>query len=243
MTRYPKAGRGRQWTVRELAAVPPEWKGDTLSDGGGLSGEVRVASDGKVSVRFKFAFRWEDRVCWHQCGTWPTVDLADIRRGRDDARKKVTDGVHPTAAKESARIERQRTIDESLARAEAERRDKLAVDDLFTLWLAEGVHRSDGNKEITRIYSQYILPCIGALELRELTESHIRAMLKPVVAAGTVRKAQLMLLCIKQALRWGEKRRPWRALLLEGNPADLITEDSITPTDHKDERDRVLMCV
>lgn len=49
-----------------------------------------------------------------------------------------------------------------------------------------------------------------------------------------------MLQCIKQSLKWGEKRKPWRALLLEGNPADLITEDSITPPDHRDERSRVL---
>jgi hypothetical protein len=50
MTRYPKAGEGQRWTIRELLAIPETWKGDTLSDGGGLSGEVRVSKDGKVSV-------------------------------------------------------------------------------------------------------------------------------------------------------------------------------------------------
>jgi hypothetical protein len=47
LTRYPKQGKGRRWTVAELKALPASWKGDTLSDGDGLSGEVRVALDGR----------------------------------------------------------------------------------------------------------------------------------------------------------------------------------------------------
>ena len=45
---------------------------------------------------------------------------------------------------------------------------------------------------------------------------------------------------MRQALSWAEKRQPWRPLLIAGNPADLITEDSITPPDYKSERERVL---
>ena len=36
MTRYPKSGKGSKWTIKELVAIKPEWKGDTLSDGEGL---------------------------------------------------------------------------------------------------------------------------------------------------------------------------------------------------------------
>jgi hypothetical protein len=43
MTRYPKQGKGRRWTVKELGAIDRTWRGDTISDGDGLSGEVRVA--------------------------------------------------------------------------------------------------------------------------------------------------------------------------------------------------------
>ena len=66
MTRYPKAGARKEWTVLELKAIPPEWNGDTLSDGGGLSGEVRIKADGSISVRFKYAFKWDGKVKWHQ---------------------------------------------------------------------------------------------------------------------------------------------------------------------------------
>lgn len=240
MTRYPKAGEGQRWTIRELQAIPETWKGDTLSDGGGLSGEVRVSKDGKVSVRFKYAYRSQGKICWHQCGTWPANDLAEIRRNRDTAKQQVAEGLNPTAVKESVKIEKQKAIAQSLAQAELERSERYSVNDLFQAWLQQGVNRADGNKELTRNYNEYIKPSLGALELRALTEAHIRDLLQPVIAAGTVRKAQVMLQCIKQSLKWGEKRKPWRALLLEGNPADLITEDSITPPDHRDERSRVL---
>lgn len=240
MTRYPKAGEGQRWTIRELQAIPETWKGDTLSDGGGLSGEVRVSKEGKVSVRFKYAYRSQGKVCWHQCGTWPANELAEIRRNRDTAKQQVAEGLNPTAVKESVKIEKQQAIAQTLAQAEQERSERYSVNDLFEAWLQQGVNRADGNKELARNYNEYIKPSLGALELRALTEVHIRELLQPVVAAGTVRKAQVMLQCIKQSLKWGEKRKPWRALLLEGNPADLITEDSITPPDHRDERSRVL---
>ena len=44
--RYPKSGIGRKWTVIELKAIGPSWKGEVLSDGDGLSGQVLAAADG-----------------------------------------------------------------------------------------------------------------------------------------------------------------------------------------------------
>ena len=40
MTHYPKAGKGKKWTIKELNSIPAEWKGHSISDGEGLSGEV-----------------------------------------------------------------------------------------------------------------------------------------------------------------------------------------------------------
>ena len=37
MTRYPRSGKGRKWTLLELKAVSPAWKGDSLSDGDGFA--------------------------------------------------------------------------------------------------------------------------------------------------------------------------------------------------------------
>jgi integrase len=41
-------------------------------------------------------------------------------------------------------------------------------------------------------------------------------------------------------LHWGEKRQPWRGLMAEGNPADLVDMETLLPNDYEEERDRVL---
>ena len=68
MTRYPSAGKGNKWTVLELKAMPIEWKGDTLNDSGGLSGDVRVNANGDITVAFRLAFKLNgsSKVNWCQ---------------------------------------------------------------------------------------------------------------------------------------------------------------------------------
>jgi hypothetical protein len=45
MTRYPKSGKGKKWTLLELKAIPDAWAGDTINDSNGLVGDIRVASN------------------------------------------------------------------------------------------------------------------------------------------------------------------------------------------------------
>ena len=105
MTRYPKSGKGKKWTQLELKAIPIEWRGDNLSDGDGLNGEVRVASNSsQVSIRFKYAFKWNKKLTWYQCGTWPTLSMEAIRASRDQARELVKQGVNPNDHKKAQRI-------------------------------------------------------------------------------------------------------------------------------------------
>lgn len=69
MTRFPKSGRGRKWTVTELKAVPPEWQGDSLSDGDGLVGVVRVSGTEAPRIHFRYGFKRDGKRAWHYCGT------------------------------------------------------------------------------------------------------------------------------------------------------------------------------
>jgi hypothetical protein len=57
MTRFPKSGRGRKWTVAELKALPRDWKGDALADGDGLLGVVRVSTDEALRVHFRYGYK------------------------------------------------------------------------------------------------------------------------------------------------------------------------------------------
>lgn len=241
MTRYPKAGKGNKWTVRELNAITADWKGDTLSDGGGLSGEVRVGDDG-VSVRFKYAFRWEGKVRWFQCGTWPTVELGEIRARRDAARDQVAAGINPNDKKLADRIEAQKAVEETIAEAKRQEAQNKTFADLFDAWITDGVAREDGNAELKRTFGRDLLPVLGAIPIRQLTDTEIREALRRVGRQrGRGRTAERMLSEVRQMFRWADKRQPWRGLLIEGNPAELVDRKQVVPTDYAPGiRDRVL---
>jgi len=240
--RYPKGGRGRPWTIRELQAIPASWKGDTVSDGGGLSGKVRVSSEGKVSIRFEYAFKREGKVAWFQCGTWPTVDLAQIRANRDEAKVNLKAGLNPITAKAAAQVEAAAEQEAIVAAQQAEAAERKTVKDLFDVWIVDGVARADGNEELKRRFGRDVLPDVGQIELRRLTEHHIRAIIQKKIAddGSGARMADSLYADIVQMLAWGEKRQPWRGLLIDGNPADLVDMDKILPLDYEEERDRVL---
>jgi integrase len=239
MTRYPKKGKGFEWTIIELKAIPEAWIGDTISDGGGLSGEVRNGESG-ISIRFRYAYRWENKTKWYQCGTYPKIDLTRIRKERNKARDLVSKGIDPTAHKKATAIQ---INNENTALIEQERIDKesrLTVQDLFDAWILDGVKRKDGNKELRRVFERDILPVIGKTHINEVTERQVMDLLRDVVNAGTSRKAQVMLINIKQMFGWADNRKPWRQLLIDGNPAKTINEHLILPHDYEEIRTRTL---
>lgn len=248
-TRYPKAGKGKQWTVRELAAISAEWRGDTLNDGDGLQGEVSSKRDGRVSIRFRYRFRWNEKASWHPCGTWPDIDIKTIRAERDRARAMLADGVNPTEAKQAERIEQQEAVAATLARAEQKRRESLTVADLFEAWIKDGVARKDGNTALTAAFSRDVLPEIGGRSIKELSEADLLTLLRKVKARGCKddpqrgmnRTVDALSKDIGQMLRWAEKRQPWRLLMAEnGNPADLLDVSKLLDDGYQTERDRVL---
>lgn len=239
-THYPKSGRGRPWTIRELESIAVSWKGDTLADGGGLSGTVRMSSDGKVSVRFQYIYRWEGKPRWFQCGTWPSIDLADIRRNRDEARAKLKDGINPSIDKAAAKLEAQAAREAVIAQAAAAAAEKKTVQNLFDVWIEDGVARKDGNKELKRLFAKDVLPEIGMIELRKLTDKHLLTLLRKVALRTNGRLTVIIYRGVTQMLLWAEQRKPWRGLMSDGNPAKLIDVEKLLPDDYEEERDRVL---
>jgi len=238
--RYPKGGKGSKWTIRELQSISDTWKNDTLSDGNGLTGAVRCSRDGAISVRFQYPFKWEGKLRWYQCGTWPTIDLIQIRQNRDDARTKIKNGLNPITDKTAAQIKAQAEREATIANAAAEKAQRKTVQNLFDEWIVDGVARKDGNAELTRLFRKEVLPNIGTLELRHLTEQHIRLIIRKLIDRGVVRQAVVTFKNIVQMLHWGEKRQPWRSLLINGNPAELIDLELLLPDDYTEVRDRLL---
>ena len=208
MTRYPKSGKGKKWTALELKAVPLAWRGDMLSDGDGLTGEVRVVGDQSISIHFKFAFKWNGKVAWHYCGTWPAMSMEQIRRQRDEARDLVRSGVNPNDQKKAERIENQAAVEATIAQAAAEASQNKPFKDMFDAWLADGVARKDGNAELRRSFEKDVLPVLGEKPVRSITEHDLRKVLRTMVARGVNRMSVRVHQDLVQLFAWAEKRQP-----------------------------------
>jgi integrase len=242
MTRHPKRGKGSRWTVQELDAVPATWKGDTLSDGEGLIGEVRVSSAGEVSVRFKSAFKWNGKVAWFQCGTWSSIALAEIRARRDSARTLVSTGVNPNDQKKAHRLESQAKVEAAIAEAARKSAEDLTFRSMYQAWLDAGVKRADGNAEVRRTFEKDVLPALGDRPVRLVTDQSLLETLRAVGRGrGVGGTAMHLLQTVRQLYHWSVKRQPWRSLMPDGNPAELVELKQVVADDYEEEiRDRTL---
>lgn len=131
-----KKGRGHKWTVRELESIPTAWAKDSIADGGGLTGQVRVVN-GTAAVAFRYSFKWDGRKVWYYCGNWPTVDLVTIRERRDNARALVAKGVDPRRQKVADKIEAQLKVEQVISEESQRRAHDLSVKDLYDAWISE----------------------------------------------------------------------------------------------------------
>lgn len=226
-------------TVKELQAITAADAGKTVRDDGGIVGRIRTGQRG-VTISFRYEFKLDGKKGDHSIGTWPKKSLQEIRQERDRVRAIVVKGLSPTQAKRAERFERQKALESTLAQAEAERKTKLTVRDLFSDWIADGVARKDQNKELTRLFNRDVLPQIGDTELRRLTDKDLLSLLRKMLARGVVRQTVVAFDDITQMLNWGEQRQPWRGLLVDGNPAKLVDIEKLLPDDYAEERDRVL---
>ncbi|MDX9976348.1 MAG: tyrosine-type recombinase/integrase [FCB group bacterium] len=232
-TRHATTGKGSKWTVTELKAIPAAWAGDTISDGGGLFGEVRARADGSVSIRFKYAFRWQGKLAWHQCGTFPDTGIADIRAERDRARQKVADGINPADEKKAAKIEANAKNEAIIAEAKRQAARR-SVSHLFESWAkVELIQHKDGGKEARRMIALHVLPVIGELAVADVRKSHIAEVLDPMLSRGTPRMAKVILGKMRQMFRFAVERD-----LIEADPTATFKKSKVGGKDV--ERDRVL---
>lgn len=242
MTRYPRQGKGRRWTVKELEAVPSGWVGDVLSDGDGLSGEVRARQDGLLTIAWRYAFKWEGKLKWFYCGAWPDTSLDAIRRERDQARELVKTGVNPNDQRKAGRIEAQAKVKAVIEDAERQVTENLPVRAMYEAWLTDGVARKDGNADLIREFSKDVLPMIGDTPVRDVNEHHVRDLLRAMIKRDACSMAERVCADMVQMFAWAEKRKPWRGLMVEGNPMDLIEFEKLLPPGKRGSkaRDRVL---
>jgi integrase len=226
-------------TVKQLEALTAESHGKTLREEGNLAGKVIARAKG-VTVTFSYRFKWEGKPKDFACGTWPSKSLSDIRLSKDRARQKVADGINPNDEKKATKILAQIAIEETIAEAQRQNAENLSVHDLFEEWLKDGVARQDGNAELRRSFTKDVLPIIGKKPLTILTEKDLLAVLRSIKSRGLNRAVVIRSKDIGQMLRWAEKRKPWRTLMADGNPADLVDVNKLLDHDYQEQRDRLL---
>ena len=226
-------------TAKQLEALTSADNGKTLREDGGLVAKVRAGVRG-VTVLFRYEFKLNGTKRDHRLGSWPKKSLAEIRAERDEVRATVTKGIDPSTARKAAKIEAQAAIAATIAEAERQAAENKTVAELFEEWMHDGVSRQDGNAELRRSFTKDVLPLIGKKPLRDLTEKDLLAVLRSIKARGLNRTVVIRNNDIGQMLRWAEKRKPWRGLMADGNPADLVDVNKLLDHDYQQQRDRLL---
>lgn len=220
-------------TQRYLESLRPDLDGQVLRDEGGLIGTIRAKSDGAISVSFYYRYRFGGKSRDVSCGTWPSTSLAAIRGRRDEARAQVSAGKDPAAEKRISREEQQLELAARLARLEQQRTAALTFEDMYKAWIEDGVRRKDDNAELKRTFSTDVLPTLGSTPVREVTENDLRDLLRMIVKRGANRSAVIRRNDLAQLFAWARKRQPWRKLLVDGDPMELIEIEKIVAPDYE----------
>ena len=221
-------------TVRALDAAKPRAKPYKLTVDKGL--HLRIATDGEKRWIVKYTVDGKQREARLPCPYGfgeGFLSLAEAVAENARIQSLARDGIDYQVEREKARAE-------ALKAEATEERMSLTVRDLYDAWIKDGVNRKDGNAALKRQMDKDALPDLGTIELRRLSESDIRKVYRKVIERGVERTAVDLANSIGQMMRWADKRRPWRSLLVDGNPAELVDVKKLLSHDYTEERDRVL---
>ncbi len=229
-------------TVRGIVTAKAKDKPYKLMDGDGL--QLRVATDGDKTWLVRYTINGMERQYrlprkYREASGDGFCSLQDAREEAAKIRSLARQGIdYQVQLLQVADAEKQRLSEE----ASAKKAEGLTFHDMFQAWMQDGVRRKDGNAELLRSFSADVLPLIGSKSIKDITEHDLRGVLRALVNRGVNRAAVVMRNNLKQMFAWAEKRQPWRKLLIDGDPMELIEiEKIVSPTyDLNNQRDRIL---
>lgn len=226
-------------SVKEVQNAKPRPKEYLLGDGSGLF--LRVLPTGRKTWHLIYTHGERRRKL--ALGDASDLGLAEARKRAEVERLRVASGQDPLVAQ----LELERQQAEALAQLRAEaamaRSGTMSFATMFDTWLAHGVVRADGNKALRSAFDKHVLPKLGPKPVREVGEADLRDVLRAVGRRQEKsRMAVVLLTDIRQLFRWAEKRKPWRELLVDGNPAELVGAKEVVSANYdlSNQRDRVL---
>jgi len=236
-------------TAQQVAALKPRDKPYKQNVDTGL--QLRIAVNGVKTwiVQYVVGGRQRELRLSRPYGISTTdgaLSLADARAEAARVRTLAREGIDVQVQKEEERLAREKAAADaavehqrSLATAAT---DGLTISGMFEAWITDGVRRKDGNEQLKRMFKVDVLPAIGAIAVKDVTEHHLRGVLRTMVERGVNRSAVMVRNSLTQMFAWARKRQPWRKLLVEGDPMELIEIEKIVAPEYDMDnyRDRVL---
>lgn len=164
-------------------AGKPTDKPYKLADSGGLY--LEVSPKGGKYWRLKYRFEGkEKRLAF---GVYPEVTLKEARQKRDEARKKLSQGIDPSAERKATKTAASETFEA-----------------IYREWLDKfGPGWAESHKEnIMRRIEKDMLPWIGARPIVELKAADLLAALRRIEARGALESAHRTKQAVGQVFRY-----------------------------------------
>ncbi|WP_313737157.1 tyrosine-type recombinase/integrase [Sphingobium yanoikuyae] len=175
-------------TYIQINAAKPREKAWSLSDSQGLL--LVIQPNGSKLWRFKYRFLHKQKTLY--LGGWPHVSLADARVRRDEAKRKIAEGLDPALEKKRARI--------AAKHAAANTFEAVAEE-----WLVKC--ERDGLAPVTIDKIRWLLakayPLIGTIPIAQITPHEALAVLRKVEATGAYESARRMRSVLSRVFRYG----------------------------------------
>jgi len=175
-------------TYIQINAAKPRAKAYNLSD----SQNLYLVIQPNGSKLWRFNYRFLDKQKKLHLGGWPTVSLAEARVRRDEAKKKIAEGIDPALEKKRARI--------AAKYAAANTFEAVAKE-----WLVKC--ERDGLAPVTVDKIRWLLakayPLIGNIPIAQITPHEALAVLRKIEATGAYETARRMRSVLSRVFRYG----------------------------------------
>jgi integrase len=182
------AGKTTMLTYIQINAAKPREKAWTLSD----SQSLYLVIQPNGSKLWRFNYRFLDKQKKLHLGGWPTISLAEARVRRDEAKKKIAEGIDPALEKKRARI---------AAKYAAANTFQAVAEE----WLVKC--QRDGLAPVTVDKIRWLLakayPLIGTIPIAQITPHEALAVLRKVEATGAYESARRMRSVLSRVFRYG----------------------------------------
>lgn len=170
-----------------IRKAKPAGKPQKLADGGGLF--LLITTAGGKLWRLKYRFAGKEKLL--SFGAYPDVSLARARELRDDAKRRLAEGIDPGELKKAAKTQR----------AERAANSFEAVAREWYRKHAPGWAESHASKILRRL-ERDVFPWIGGKPIAELSAPEILTTMRRIEGRGTLETAHRVLQSCGQVFRY-----------------------------------------